>query len=110
MYENAKHMRDTIDQIPYGGATWYSVSFQYTGPVDDTSPRWKRDKYIFHYEDALEFAEAMLASPDFDGKFDYIPFEEYVPSRTGQGRVRRFCNQFSGQWAYKKAVSLLPHR
>ncbi|THH00535.1 hypothetical protein EW026_g2004 [Hermanssonia centrifuga] len=40
----------------------------------------------------------MLQSPDFDGQFDYAPYQEYAAS--GQ---RRYSNVMSGDWAYRKS-------
>ena len=105
IFNNSEHMQSTIDAIELGAAQWSSVAFQYTGEPGEALPKWKCQPYVFHYQHTLETFKAMLASPDFEDKIDYVPFEEYVPSSNGERRVRRFCNHMSGQWAYQKAVS-----
>ncbi|KAI1781964.1 hypothetical protein LXA43DRAFT_907186 [Ganoderma leucocontextum] len=101
IFHDADHMVRSIDAIPYGEANWESVAFQYTGPVDDHSPAWKREKYPFHFHNSLQAIERILESPDFHNNFDYVPYQEYIDGP--EGKIRRFCNLMSGQWAHKKA-------
>lgn len=105
-FDNASDFLNTVDSSPYGDLPWYSFAVQYAGPVDENSPAWKQTKYVVHARNTLHAAEAMAASSDFDGKFDTVPYEEFI--ETAEGPSRRLCNLMSAQWAYEKAVSAPP--
>ncbi len=102
MYDTADDMYNTIDEIPYGDAAWTTFQLRYTGPVTPHSPAWKHKTYTVYTRDALQVAENMAASPDFDGRWDYVPYEEYNGPDS-----RRYSNLMSGTWAFKKAVSVV---
>ena len=44
----------------------------------------------------------MLSNPDFEGKIDYAPVQEY----DSKG-AHRFQNFMSGNWAWKQAVNAI---
>ena len=103
MFLNVDDFHATIDSITAGVDTqWHSAAFRFTGPIDDASPAWKRHEYVLHFRKGLDTVKAMVASTDFNGKFDYVPYEEYIDGPSG--KVRRFSNLMSGQWAHNKAV------
>lgn len=97
---NKNDLYATIDNIQKGDAPWEAFSLQYNGPLADDSPSWKRATYRVFCRNARTVAHNMLSSPDFDGRFDYSPFQEYLA--TGS---RRYSNVMSGDWAYRKSVS-----
>ncbi|TFK87766.1 hypothetical protein K466DRAFT_490303, partial [Polyporus arcularius HHB13444] len=101
MYDSAHDMLDTIDAIPYGELTWFTFEIQYTGPIMPHTPAWKLKTYTVHTRNALRVAESIAACPDYDGRWDYVPYEEY--SAPG---CCRFSDVMSGTWAFKKATTL----
>lgn len=97
---NKSDMYATIDNIQKGDAPWKAFSLKYDGPLAADSPSWKCATYRVFCRDTRTVAHNMLSSSDFDGRFDYRPFQEYLP--TGS---RRYSNVMSGDWAYKQSVS-----
>ncbi|KAI0349050.1 hypothetical protein OH77DRAFT_1499678 [Trametes cingulata] len=104
IFEDTRDLYGTIDAITYGDLPWTSFAIRYTGPVDADSPAWKRQTYVIHTRNPMAVSEAMAASADFNGNWDYVLFEEYVPGADGE--TRRVCNLMSGQWAHLKADKL----
>ncbi|KAI1783349.1 hypothetical protein LXA43DRAFT_903775 [Ganoderma leucocontextum] len=107
IFNDSKHYFESLDAVQYGGCTWQSIAFRYTGPTDETSPSWKRKQYVVHHLNALESLEMMVASPEFKDAFDTRPYEQYICTPTGE-QTRRFCNLMSGQWATQKAIAKDP--
>lgn len=103
IFGDANHYLSSLDAIQYGGCSWNSVAFHYSGPVDANSPSWKRKPHVIHLRNALEAVESMVASSDFKDAFDTRPYEEYIYTPSGE-KTRRFCNLMSGQWVTQKAV------
>ncbi|KAH9937976.1 hypothetical protein B0H21DRAFT_698721 [Amylocystis lapponica] len=101
IFEDCDDLHSTIDSIEYGEASWESFSVRYSGPITAESASWKHETYVVHTRHSLRAVQHMVGSADFDGKFDYVPFEEY----TGPNQ-RRWSNLMSGRWAYKKADTI----
>jgi hypothetical protein len=99
-FEDTMDLYDQIDAIAVGDANWDSFSVRYTGPVNENSPSWMRDDYVVHMRDPRVVVANQVGSVDFNGKFDYVAFEEY----TAPGQ-RRWSHIMSGHWAKKKSVS-----
>lgn len=59
------------------------------------------ETYELNVCNILVVLEQQLATSEFDGKFDYIPYQEFDP----QGD-RVWSNLMSGQWAYQQAVCM----
>jgi hypothetical protein len=57
------------------------------------------ETYELNVRNILIVLEQQLATSEFDGNFDYIPYQEFDP----QGD-RVWSNLMSGQWAYQQAV------
>ena len=100
MFESADDMYSTLDSIPYGEAAWTTFKVKYIGPITPHTPAWKLKTYTIYTRNTLRVAENIAACKDFDGRWDYVPYEEY----SGPG-CRRYSNVMSGTWAFKKAVS-----
>ncbi|TDL19558.1 hypothetical protein BD410DRAFT_726969 [Rickenella mellea] len=98
IFENNAHLEASIDAIKYGEVNWHSFSVRYNGPIAHNAPSWKRATYTVHTRCSLDVARSMAGSADFDGNFDYVPFEEYTAPD-----CRRYSNLMSGRWAYKQA-------
>lgn len=99
-YKSHKDLFETIDIIDVTDLSWQAFNVKYIGEVDDHSPSWKRETYTVYTRSTLDVLRSMLQNPQFDGHFDYRPFEEYVgPNK------RQWSNLMSGTWAWKQAVS-----
>lgn len=103
-FESTQDMYQTIDSIQHGDAPWKSFFFKYGGVVDANSPAWKTARYELITRDSRVVVTNMLQNKEFDGKFDYIPYQEYESRESV-----RYQNGMSGQWAYRIAVSSLSH-
>ena len=58
-----------------------------------------REAYELNVRDVLSLFEEQLASNEFDGQFEYTPYEEY--DKNGS---RVYTNLMSGAWASREAV------
>jgi hypothetical protein len=100
LFKDAQDVYNHIDQIREGNCPWYTYAFRWSGPVDDNSKGWKHDTWLLHTRDALDVAEFIAGNADFDGKWDYVPYKEYISPTN-----RRFCHPFSARKVWKDAVS-----
>ncbi|KAI1789248.1 hypothetical protein LXA43DRAFT_1155148, partial [Ganoderma leucocontextum] len=101
LFRRYQDVLEAIDSVEYGEVSWRTYAFRYEGPVSPNSPSWKREVYFVHCRDALRVAENLASSPDFNGRFDYVPYEEF----TGPN-CRQVSNLMSGRWAYKQADTI----
>lgn len=101
-YEDHMDLYCTIDSTPLGNVAWESFSIKYNGtkPQDDI-PDWMMAKYDVWFQDPCTIIQNLISNPDFDGRFDYMPFQEY--DRIGNHHL---CDFMSGNWAWRQAVSL----
>lgn len=100
-FRNHVEMHDLIDSIHHGDAPWYSFKIKYSGEIPEANPpKWMTDTYEVCARDVNLVVANLLKITDFDGEFDYIPYEEF--SASGE---QQFCNYFSGGLARKHAVS-----
>lgn len=97
-WDSYKDMLETIDEIEVGEMNWHTFAVRYTGPVDASSPSWKRHTYIVHTRDARDVLHSMIGSPDFKGRWDKRPYRRYVKGQ------RTYSNIMSSKWAWSKAV------
>ena len=102
-FANHNEMYETIDSTPVGDVPWESVTMEYDGVRHDNNvPSWMMMKYDAWFRNPQDLVHNIISNPDFDGKFDYGPLQEY----TTDG-VHRFQNVMSGDWCWKQAVSWL---
>ncbi|KAH9178034.1 hypothetical protein EDB89DRAFT_2112020 [Lactarius sanguifluus] len=99
LWKSATDMYDTIDSISAGGVAWTTYQLSYSGPQPTgTLLRWMQDTYELNVRNVLSVFEEQLASKEFDGKFEYTPYEEY--DKKGS---RIYSNLMSGNWAFHEA-------
>lgn len=103
-FDSAEDLLSTIDMIPYGDAPWESFSVRYTGAVDEDSPSWKRAEFVVHCRNARTVTHNIIGTEEFNGKFDFTPYQEYLPD----GSVC-YSNLMSGEHAYTQAVRFFCH-
>ena len=100
-WSSAEELYDTIDSIQSGDTPWKTYKFTYKGPkTDGIAPKWMEQEYELNTRDVLAVVEQQLANSEFNGKFDYTPYQEF--DATGE---RVWSNLMSGHWAWREAVS-----
>ena len=103
-WKSDKEFYATIDSIQEGLAPWITHKLRYTGPkpTEGPIPAWMEEEYELNSRDALQLLEIQISDSEFDGKFDYGPFEEF----DGDGN-RVYSNLMSGQWASQEGVRFI---
>jgi hypothetical protein len=88
-----------IDALDEGRSSWHSFQVSYQGerPTEDV-PSWMNESYDVWHRDPHKVIEDLLANTEFDGSFDYVPYQEFA---NGQ---RRWSDFMSGNWAWKQAA------
>ncbi|KAI9436783.1 hypothetical protein BJY52DRAFT_1130347 [Lactarius psammicola] len=101
-WKSATEMYGTIDSISVGGVGWTTYQLSYSGPrPTGTLPRWMQETYELNVRNILSIFEEQLASKEFDGKFEYVPYEEY-----NEKGSRVYSNLMSGNWAFREADTI----
>ncbi|KAH9014753.1 hypothetical protein EDB85DRAFT_2076425 [Lactarius pseudohatsudake] len=101
-WRSAAEMYGTIDSISAGGVAWTTYQLSYSGPQPTgTLPRWMQDTYELNVRNVLSVFEEQLASKEFEGKFEYTPYEEY--DKKGS---HIYSNLMSGNWAFREADTI----
>jgi hypothetical protein len=104
-WSKAGDMYNTIDAIEGGDLPFGVFRFRYKGkpPVGQNQkvPRWSKRTYELHAANLRQVIHGQLASPELRGHVDVAPYRQFAPD--GQ---RVVSNLMSGEWAWKKAVSL----
>jgi hypothetical protein len=105
-FTDVDDMYANIDKISLGKSTWYNFEVKYTGDDRDhpQAPSWKQASYTIYARDTLEALKSQLASPDFDGHYDYFARQDFT-QQSGGTWERKFSNFMTGDWAWKKSVS-----
>jgi Plavaka transposase len=91
-----------IDEIKLGEVPWESFTARYDNemPSEGPAPEWMTSDYEVFFRDPKQVIHNMLANPDFDGEFDYSPYQEFEDEK------RRWTNFMSGNWAWKQAICI----
>ncbi|KAI0808970.1 hypothetical protein BC629DRAFT_1480632 [Irpex lacteus] len=100
-YHDYNDLTDTIDAIELGDAPWEAFTVRYGGPLNNTSPAWKREAYTIYARNTLTVMRSILANSDYDRSFEYSPYREYIGPE-----IRRWSNLMSGDWAWDKATEI----
>ena len=98
-WDNAEQLYETIDCIDAGEIGWKTLKFSYTGPKPPTPPQWMEQTYDLNVRDVLGLLEQQLASPEFEGQFEYTPFQEFDYEDN-----RVYSHLMSAFWANCEAV------
>ena len=101
-FSNHTEMYHAINSTPLGDLPWRCFSLEYNGDVPrDGVWSWMDAEYDVWFRDPLDLMHKILSNPDFDGKIDYAPVQEYRSDG-----VHRYQNFMSGNWSWKQAVSI----
>jgi hypothetical protein len=103
-FANHNELYDTIDATIIGDAPWQSFSVTYSGdlPVNGNIPPWMFSEYDIWFRDPKVVLQNQLANPDFEGEFDYAPFQTF--DNNGE---REWKDVMSANWGYQQAVRIL---
>ncbi|KAJ3563932.1 hypothetical protein NP233_g8618 [Leucocoprinus birnbaumii] len=102
-FQSLKEMYGSIDRIPHGDLDWQSFTINYP-QSDETGAEhlsWMAQKFEVWHHDVLKVIEGILSNPDFDGEFDYSPYQEYINGE------HCFQNVMSGNWAWRQADKIV---
>ena len=98
LYEQHDSLLATIDSTPVGDVPWQGFSLSYNGPHPLIAPEWMTTAHEVWHRNTRQLVHHLLANRDFDGEFDYVPFQEFDTKK------RRHWQDFmSGDWAWKEA-------
>lgn len=98
-WRDAQDLYQMLDSIQAGGVAWKTYKFRYTGPKPSTPPQWMNTTYELNTRDVLVVLEQQLATTEFHGQCDYVPYEEF--NYFGD---RVLSNLMSAAWANREAV------
>ncbi|KAI0069218.1 hypothetical protein BV25DRAFT_1926438 [Artomyces pyxidatus] len=96
-YSDYDELVKTIDAITFGVAMWETFKVKYTGLITPQSPSWHHEEYIVHTRNIRTVLHNMARNPNFDGKWETRPYQEYFKGE------RRFSNVMSANWAFRQA-------
>ncbi|KAF8806288.1 hypothetical protein BYT27DRAFT_7191619 [Phlegmacium glaucopus] len=99
-FSSHEHLYATIDAIKHGDAPWKSFTISYVGDIGLNVPSWQLDKYLVFGNPDIVIGN-MLANPDFDGEFDYVPFIEL--DKLGHQHWNEFL---SGNFSWRHADTI----
>ncbi|KZP16263.1 hypothetical protein FIBSPDRAFT_749065 [Athelia psychrophila] len=101
-FANHKDLYAAIDSTTVGDVPWESFKMKYSGALPDSEegeiPSWMEDEHEVWFRNPHQLLQNLLSNTDFDGEFDYTPFQEYDES--GNHRYQDFM---SGNWAWRQA-------
>jgi Plavaka transposase len=103
-WDNAEQLYATIDSIDAGEIGWKTLRFSYAGMKPLTPPQWMEQTYDLNLRDMLGLLEQQLASTEFDGQFEYTPFQEFDSKGD-----HVYSHLMSAFWANREAVCSLVH-
>jgi Plavaka transposase len=100
-WRDAQDLYRLLDSIQAGAVGWKTYKFRYTGPKPQTPPLWMEATYELNARDVLVVLEQQLATTEFNGQCDYVPYAEF--DRSGH---RILSNLMSASWANREAVKI----
>lgn len=98
-WNNLNKFHATINSIAVGGVGWKLYKFRYTGPKPAAPPQWMEETYDLNMRDVLAVLEHQIGSTQFDGQFDYVPYQEYDSTSN-----QVYSTLMSVFWANQEAV------
>ncbi len=99
-FTDHNNLYNTIDAIPYGSYNWncFKVGYQGDHVEGETRAPFMDEMYEVWHRNALKVVTDMISNCDFDGEFDYSPYQEYHKSK------HHFQNFMSSNWAWRQMV------
>lgn len=100
-WSNAASLYQNIDAIEHGDLPWTTFKIQYQGPrPPGIPPKWMTETYELCARDSREVLRHQLATTQFEGKFDRVPYRQFDSKDQ-----RVWSNLMSADWAWSQAVS-----
>lgn len=102
-FSNHSKLYDTIDSTPLGNVPWeaFNLKTDYALPENEVLA-WMTSEYNVWFHNLHSVIHNLLSNPDFDGEFDYAPYQEYDTSEN-----HHFQDFMSENWAWKQVVRIL---
>ena len=105
-FRNHKDLYAAVDNIAWGGVPWesFTVHPRTVEQPEGTAglqPSWINKEYEVFFRDPQYLIQMLIKNPDFDGEFDFVPYQEYHHGE------HSFSNFMSGDWAWRQAVEFL---
>ncbi|TFK61433.1 hypothetical protein BDN72DRAFT_904104 [Pluteus cervinus] len=98
-FANHKELLATIDATDLADVAWESLQFEYDGQLPSGGvPEWMTKKYEVWFRDPRKLVQNMLKNPNFDGEFDYAPYQRFA-GKDGQ----EYQDFMSGKWAWAQS-------
>ncbi|KAF8885010.1 hypothetical protein BD779DRAFT_1612023 [Infundibulicybe gibba] len=98
-FANHDELHEIIDTTELGDIPWESLHIQYDGVrPPDNAPPWMDDTHEAWFCDPAAIVEHMLKNPDFEGEFDYKPYQQQ-----NSAGLREYEDFMSGNWAWQQA-------
>ena len=94
-----KDLYNMINATNLGDALWNHFNLNYQGEQSANSPSWQVEDFTVWFRDPLTIVHNLLSNPDFNGSFNYAPFQEHNKDNNHQ-----YENFMSGNWCWKQAV------
>ena len=101
-FKTHKDLYNTINATNLGDTPWNHFNLNYQGEMNASSPPWQTEDFPVWFRDPLTLIHNLLSNSDFDGGFDYSPFQEHDTENN-----HRYENFMSGNWNWKQAVCLI---
>ncbi|KAF8258727.1 hypothetical protein EI94DRAFT_1774111 [Lactarius quietus] len=95
LFKQNNSLLATINATPVGDVPWEGFSMSYDSPRPLNTPEWMTTTHNVWFHNPQQLMHNLLANWDFDGEFDYKPFQEFDTQR---GDIERM----SGGWAWKE--------
>jgi hypothetical protein len=101
-FQDHQDLYSTIDSGSLGNIPWEHFKAMYTGDLSAARPipDWIMTPHEVWYQNPRKVIHDLLANTDFNGEFDYVPYQEYSHV-DNKGHWNDFM---SGNWAWKQAV------
>ena len=97
-----KDLYSTIDATNLGVTPWSHFNLYYQGEKSANPPLWRTEDFTMWFLNPLTMIHNLLSNPDFDGSFDYLPFQE-----CHEHNNHWYKNFISRNWSWKQVVHLI---
>ncbi|KAI6019026.1 hypothetical protein PISMIDRAFT_13684 [Pisolithus microcarpus 441] len=78
LFADHKHLYKTINSMPLGDVPWDSFKLKYSSDcLMNNIPPWMDQIYEFWFHPAHSLIVNMLANMEFNGKFNYVPYQDF---------------------------------
>ena len=94
-----KDLYNTINATNLGDAPWNHFNLNYQGKQSANSLSWQVEDFTVWFCNPLIVVHNLLSNPNFDGSFNYAPFQE-----RDKDNNHWYENFMSRNWCWNQAV------